>query len=60
MVEKKSFTALLKYQRPATTDADIPGRTKLHEEVIEKAKVATLRLKEHFKVLPFYLHIAVF
>ncbi|KAF4609402.1 hypothetical protein D9613_012987 [Agrocybe pediades] len=40
------------YQRPATKESDIPHRTKLREEIVEKAKVAIDRLKEHFKSIP--------
>ncbi|KAF8881171.1 hypothetical protein CPB84DRAFT_1873503 [Gymnopilus junonius] len=42
---------LLKYQHPATQESDIPHRTKIREEVIEKANLAIRRLKEEFKNL---------
>ncbi|KAF8817328.1 hypothetical protein BYT27DRAFT_7037487, partial [Phlegmacium glaucopus] len=41
---------LLLYQRPATKDNDIPHQQKLHNEVIEKAKIAIQHLTEHFTI----------
>lgn len=38
MVDKKSFRALLKYQRSQTTESDIPHRKKLREEILAKAE----------------------
>jgi hypothetical protein len=49
IVDKEKFRVLLKYQRPATKESDIPHRTKLRDEVILKANEAIERLKEHFK-----------
>ncbi|KAF8879217.1 hypothetical protein CPB84DRAFT_1751722 [Gymnopilus junonius] len=40
VVEEKPFRKLLKYQHPATQESDIPHRTKIWEEVIEKANLA--------------------
>lgn len=51
IVEKTKFRALLRYQRPAMKDSDIPHRTKLREEIIAKADEAIERLRAHFKVL---------
>jgi len=50
IVDKEKFQVLLKYQRPATKDSDIPHRTKLREEIMLKANEAIERLKKHFKV----------
>ena len=50
IVDKKQFRVLLKYQRPATKDSDIPHRIKLRDEIILKANEAIERLKAHFKV----------
>lgn len=55
-MEKGSFRALLKYQRPATKDSDIPGRQKLQEEVVRKSDEAVERIKTLFKV-SFYAYI---
>ncbi|RDB19238.1 hypothetical protein Hypma_013493 [Hypsizygus marmoreus] len=49
LVDKKSFRGILKYQRPATKESDIPHHTKLQEEVIYKAQVIEKRLRDHFK-----------
>ena len=50
VVDKGPFCQLLQYQRPSTKDNNIPHRTKLREEVVEKAKVAIQRLTEHLAV----------
>jgi len=50
VVDKGPFCQLLQYQRPSTKDNDIPHRKKLHDEVVEKAKVAIQRLMEHLGV----------
>ena len=50
VVDEKPFRALLKYQRPSMQDSDIPHRTKLTEEIVEKANDAIRRIKEDFKV----------
>ncbi|KIL56258.1 hypothetical protein M378DRAFT_44473, partial [Amanita muscaria Koide BX008] len=41
---------LLLYQRPSMKENDIPHRTKLRDEVIDKAKLAVYRLTKHFKI----------
>ena len=58
VVDHGPFRKLLKYQRPATQESDIPHGTKLREEIIEKANIIIQRLKEEFKVLYlfFFLH----
>ncbi|KAH7920372.1 hypothetical protein BV22DRAFT_1021370, partial [Leucogyrophana mollusca] len=50
VVDKESFRALLKYQRPQTRESDIPHRTKLREEILTKAAEAEVKLCEHFKI----------
>ncbi|GLB42145.1 putative hAT family C-terminal dimerisation region [Lyophyllum shimeji] len=49
LVEKDTFRRILKYQRPATKDSDIPRRTKLQEEIMYKAGLVQRRLCERFK-----------
>lgn len=36
-------------------DSDVPHRTKIREEILEKAKVAEERIRKHFKVYPLSL-----
>lgn len=50
MVDDAPFRRLLKYQRPMTKENEIPHRTKLRNEIVEKAKVAMERLTDHFAV----------
>ncbi len=49
VVDTRSFRGLLKYQRPATKEDDIPHRQKVRDEVIEKAKVVIERMKRAFQ-----------
>ena len=46
MIDKKSFRALLKYQRPQTTESDIPHHTKLREEILTKAEEVKANIRE--------------
>ncbi|KAF8801154.1 hypothetical protein BYT27DRAFT_7262185 [Phlegmacium glaucopus] len=57
IVEKGPFKAILKFQRPSTKDSDIPGRSKITEEIMEKAKVVEARLRKHFETLPGQISI---
>ena len=50
LTEKSTFRALLQYQRPKTSDEDIPSREAIHREVLEKAKKVEQLLKDTFKV----------
>ncbi|KAF5313763.1 hypothetical protein D9619_013714 [Psilocybe cf. subviscida] len=59
IVEKTSFRALLKYQKPSMKDSDIPHRTKLREEVIHKTEVVMHKLMEHFKLCPSKISITL-
>ena len=38
------------YQRPATKENDIPHRTKLHDEIMQKTEEVMDLMKNHFKV----------
>jgi hypothetical protein len=38
------------YQCPGTKESDIPHRTKLHDEIMQKAEEVMDLMKNHFKV----------
>ncbi|KAG2752015.1 hypothetical protein P692DRAFT_20644898, partial [Suillus brevipes Sb2] len=40
---------LLQYLRPSLSDTDIPHRTKTHDEILERAKLAIERVKEKLR-----------
>jgi hypothetical protein len=50
IVERGPFRRILQFQRPTMKDSDIPHRTKIREEILEKAKVVEARLAQHLKV----------
>jgi hypothetical protein len=49
-MENEALLNVLKYQRRKTKDSDIPGRTKMTEEIHEKSKEAVKRLAEELEV----------
>jgi hypothetical protein len=58
MVEKPSMQNLIMYNRPQTKPTDIPGRTKVTEEIHEKVKVVRAILKDEFAVcIPYKYHL---
>ncbi|PSS37302.1 hypothetical protein PHLCEN_2v854, partial [Hermanssonia centrifuga] len=52
LVEKGAFRRLLQYQRPQTKDTEIPHRTFVREEIMQKASDVEAQLREVFKDIP--------
>ena len=50
LVDRGPFCRLLTYCRPSLTETDIPQRTKLRTEILERAKIVEARVKEELKV----------
>jgi hypothetical protein len=50
LVDKGSFRRLLSYLRPSLLDKEIPHRTKLRTEVLERASAVEGRVKEKLQV----------
>lgn len=52
LVDRGPFCRLLTYCRPSlqVTETDIPHRTKLRTEILERAKIVEARVKEELKV----------
>jgi hypothetical protein len=50
LVEKPAFRQLLHYLRPGLASSDIPHRTKLREEVLQRAVQAESNLKARLQV----------
>ena len=50
LVDKGPFRRLLKYQCPQTSEADIPHRTKLREEIMKKVTVAEEHIRKELEV----------
>jgi len=50
LVDKGSFRRLLQYLRPSLSDQSIPHRTKIHQEILERAKLGVQQVKEKLQV----------
>lgn len=52
-----TFCSVLKFQRPKTTESEIPHRTKLTQFLLIKAQEVSLKLHDEFKVSISFLHL---
>lgn len=50
LVDKGPFRRLLTYLRPSLADKDIPHRTKIKLEILERAELVETRVKASLKV----------
>jgi hypothetical protein len=50
LVDKASFRRLLTYCRPSLNEKDIPHRTKVRKEILDRAKMVEARVKDKLKV----------
>lgn len=56
VVDKAHFRSLLKYQRPATLESDIPHRHTIQRRILEKAQAAVNALGDTLRVSTPVLH----
>jgi hypothetical protein len=59
LVDRVAFRRLLVYLRPSLTDKDIPHRTRLRTEIVNRAKAAQESVKEKLKVRFVTRHLCV-
>ena len=50
LVDKPSFRRLLQYLRPSLSERDIPHRTKIHDEILDRSKLGLSRVLETIEV----------
>lgn len=50
LIEKGSFRRLLQYCRPSLGSKDIPYRQKIQQEIIDRARLAEIKIKEKLQV----------
>jgi hypothetical protein len=55
LIEKGAFCRLLQYCRPSLGTKDIPYRQKIRQEIVDRARVAEIKIKEKLQVRLFYL-----
>lgn len=56
IVDEPEFRDLLKFQRPATKEADIPHRTKIAQKILDSAEHVEELIKERYKVWVVSFH----
>jgi hypothetical protein len=58
LIDKVPFRRLLAYLRPSLLDKDIPHRTKLRKEILDRAKVVAERVRIKVQVMfTFLIHL---
>jgi hypothetical protein len=57
LVDKGPFRRLLRYCRPSLKESDIPHRTKMREEILQRIEVAEERLRSKLKVMLDLIHL---
>ena len=56
IVEEPEFRDILKFQRPATKEADIPHRTKIVQKILDTAEHVEKLVKERYQVWFVFFH----